>query len=153
MVSLQQRSILFQCKINIFQFVYCLFRCRVLHKRAKDFLHDNCCLANTAAFGLRSKLKNQDMIYISYKNDVCSSQILQRTKLWWTKVCKSILICQTLFAEIYLSSTNNDLLVKFVKLSSTKLIPLLIRQSLAPLMFCHLWYNVWCCQIVVVLLY
>ena len=51
--------------------VLCVFRCRAVNRRAHDFAHDNCCLANTTALQLRSQLPNEDVIYVSYKNEVC----------------------------------------------------------------------------------
>ena len=71
------------CKYQVSLFIklkYCpligkyilLFRCRAFHRRAKDFVQDNCCLANTTAFQLRSKLINDNVICASYKNEVCS---------------------------------------------------------------------------------
>ena len=52
------------------------FRCRAIHRRSSDFAHDNCCLANTAALQLRSNLNNNDVIYVSYENEVCEDNVL-----------------------------------------------------------------------------
>ena len=45
-----------------------------MNRRAKDFAHDNCCLANTTALQLQSKLSIDDIIYTSYENEVCFSE-------------------------------------------------------------------------------
>jgi len=47
-----------------------IFRCRAVNRYAKDFAHDNCCLANTTALELYSHLRDEDVIYISYQNKV-----------------------------------------------------------------------------------
>ena len=62
------------------------FRCRALHRRAKDFVHDNCCLANTTALQLQSKLCNDNVICTSYKNEVCPNKIIH------AKFCHNVYI-------------------------------------------------------------
>ncbi|XP_065890024.1 diacylglycerol lipase-beta-like isoform X2 [Dysidea avara] len=46
-------------------------KCRAINRYAKDFAHDNCCLASTTALELCSHLKDEDVIYVSYENEVC----------------------------------------------------------------------------------
>ncbi|XP_065890027.1 diacylglycerol lipase-beta-like isoform X3 [Dysidea avara] len=44
---------------------------RALNRHARDFVQDNCCLANTTALELCSHLENKDVIFVSYENKVC----------------------------------------------------------------------------------